>query len=61
VPQYNPTVVYGSWWYPAYPPYYMYPPPGYYFGAAVATGIAWGVAIGVGNAIWGGCNWHGGA
>jgi hypothetical protein len=21
VPTYNPTVVYGSWWYPAYPPY----------------------------------------
>ncbi len=28
VPAYNPTVVYGPWWYPAYPPYY-YHPPGY--------------------------------
>jgi hypothetical protein len=26
VPAYNPTVVYGPWWYPAYPPYYYYPP-----------------------------------
>jgi hypothetical protein len=59
VPAYNPTVVYGPWWYPAYPPYYYYPP-GYVVGAAafsfaagVAVGAAWGYA-------WGGCNWHGG-
>jgi hypothetical protein len=26
VPVYNPTVVYGVWPYPAYPPYYYYPP-----------------------------------
>ena len=26
VPTYNPTVVYGAWAYPAYPPYYYYPP-----------------------------------
>jgi Protein of unknown function (DUF3300) len=57
VPTYNPTVVYGPWWYPSYPPYYWPPPPGYYAGAVLATGIAWGVAIGVGNALWGGCNW----
>ena len=25
VPTYNPTVVYGAWPYPAYPPYYYYP------------------------------------
>ena len=60
VPQYNPTVVYGAWPYPAYPPYYVPYPPGYWFSAAVTTGIAWGVAIGVGNALWGGCNWRGG-
>lgn len=57
VPQYNPTVVYGAWPYPAYPPYYIPPPPGYWFSSAVATGIAWGVGIGVTNALWGGCNW----
>ncbi len=59
VPTYNPTVVYGTWPYPAYPPYYYYPP-GYTAGAAlfsfgvgVAVGAAWGYA-------WGHCNWHGG-
>ena len=57
VPVYNPTVVYGSWWYPSYPPYYYYPP-GYSagavafsFGVGVAVGAAWGYA-------WGGCNWR---
>ena len=59
VPTYNPTVVYGAWAYPSYPPYSYYPP-GYVAGAAlfsfgvgVAAGAAWGYA-------WGGCNWHGG-
>ena len=57
VPTYNPTVVYGAWPYPSYPPYYIPPPPGYWFSSAVATGIAWGVGIGVTNALWGGCHW----
>lgn len=60
VPVYNPTVVYGPWWYPAYPPYYYYPP-GYVattaafsFAAGVAMGAAWGYA-------WGNTNWNGGS
>ena len=56
VPSYNPTVVYGSWPYPAYPPYYYYPPvyaTPYAFGAGIAMGAAWGYA-------WGHSNWHGG-
>jgi len=57
VPAYNPTVVYGAWPYPAYPPYYYPPPPGYWFSRTVAAGIAWGVGIGISNALWGGCNW----
>jgi hypothetical protein len=57
VPAYNPAVVYGPWWYPSYPPYYYPPPPGYWFSRTVATGIAWGVGIGVTNALWGGVNW----
>ncbi len=57
VPAYNPTVVYGPWWYPSYPPYYYPPPPGYWFSRTIATGIAWGVGIGVTNALWGGFNW----
>jgi len=64
VPTYNPTVVYGTWPYPAYPPYYWYPPsmyyPGYYPGAALATGIAFGVGVAATAALWGGCNWGGG-
>ncbi|MFO1412458.1 MAG: DUF3300 domain-containing protein [Burkholderiales bacterium] len=58
VPTYNPTVVFGPWWYPAYPPVYIPPPPGWGFVAgAVSAGIAWGVAAGVSNALWGGMNW----
>jgi len=58
VPSYSPTVVYGTWMYPAYPPYYYYPPPppaypAYHFATGVAIGVAWGYA-------WGNCNWHGG-
>ena len=59
VPTYNPTVVYGAWPYPAYPPYSYYPP-GYVaggallsFGVGLALGAAWGNA-------WGNANWHGG-
>lgn len=57
VPAYNPTVVYGAWAYPAYPPYSYYPPgyvPGaalFSFGVGVAVGAAWGYA-------WGNCNWN---
>ncbi len=60
VPSYNPTVVYGAWPYPAYPPYY-YPPPAYYYpGGALATGFAWGLGIAAGAALIGGANWgHG--
>jgi hypothetical protein len=56
VPTYNPTVVYGAWPYPAYPPYPWYPP-GYAFGAsmlAFGTGVALGAAWGF---AWGGANW----
>ena len=53
VPTYNPTVVYGAWPYPAYPPYYYYPP-GYAAGAAF-VGFTAGVIVG--SALWGGCNW----
>lgn len=53
VPTYNPTVVYGTWAYPAYPPYSMYPPHYVYPpGVAFATGVV------VGAAIWGNTNWN---
>jgi len=58
VPAYNPTVVYGTWAYPAYPPYPYYPP-GY--GMAAATfGFMAGVAIGSSGCCWGSCNWGSG-
>ncbi len=59
VPVYQPTVVYGSWWYPSYPPYYWAPPPYYYPpGGAFVAGVFWGAAIvGVSNGLWGGANW----
>lgn len=55
VPTYNPTVVYGAWPYPAYPPYAYYPS-GYAYtpGAALFT-FAAGAAVGA--ALWGDCNW----
>ncbi len=58
VPTYNPTIVYGVWPYPAYPPYYYYPPvyPGGYF--ATTAAISFGVGFAVGAAMWGGCNWR---
>lgn len=60
VPTFNPAVVYGAWGWPAYPPYYIPPPPGWGFAAGVVTaGIAWGVGIGVTNALWGGMHWGG--
>ncbi len=61
VPVYQPTVVYGTWTYPSYPPYYWPPPPYYYPGAAFVGGMIWGAAIvGISNGLWGGCNWGGG-
>lgn len=58
VPVYNPTVVYGTWSYPTYPPYYYPPPPG----SAFVAGVFWGAAITASAHYWGwgDCNWHGG-
>jgi hypothetical protein len=60
VPSYNPTVVYGGWSAPAYPPTYWPPYPAYYPGAALASGFAWGLGIAAAGAIFGGCNWNSG-
>ena len=57
VPVYNPTIVYGTWWWPA-PPMYIPPPPGWGFGHAIISGIGFGIGIGIANSLWGGCNWH---
>ncbi|HTR10214.1 MAG TPA: DUF3300 domain-containing protein [Paraburkholderia sp.] len=60
VPAYNPTVVYGAWSAPAYPPYYWPPYPAYYPGGALMTGFAWGVGLAAAGAIFSDCNWGGG-
>lgn len=54
VPVYEPAVVYGSWWYPSYPPYY-WPRPGVSF----VNGFFWGAGIAISNSIWGWghCDW----
>jgi hypothetical protein len=56
VPVYNPTIVYGRWWYPAYPPFWYYPP-GYVVTRVVfafpfffVVGPAWPV-------LWGHWDW----
>ena len=60
VPAYNPTVVYGAWPYPAYPPYYYPGVAAWYPGTALLTGLAWGVGFAAAGAMFGGCNWGGG-
>lgn len=61
VPVYNPTIVYGTWWWPHYTPWYYYPPYGRYgyypVGGAVMRGIGFGVGVGITAALWGNCNW----
>ncbi len=60
VPVYQPTVVYGTWGYPSYPPYYWPPPPYYYppTAGAFVAGVFWGAAVvGISNSLWGGVNW----
>lgn len=53
VPIYDPYVVYGPWLWPAYQPFYWYPP-GYVVGAAV---IGFGIGFVVGSALWCHYNW----
>ena len=57
VPAYNPTVVYGAWPYPAYPPYYYPGVAAWYPGTALLTGLAWGVGFAAAGAMFGSCNW----
>ncbi len=55
VPYYNPTVVYGSWPYPDYPPIYFPPPVGY--GYVSGPAISFGIGLGIVGALWGWDNW----
>ncbi len=53
VPVYDPSLVYGPWWWPDYPPYPYYPYGAFIRdrGFGVAVGLAWGYA-------WGHFDWH---
>jgi hypothetical protein len=55
VPYYNPLVVFGTWWYPAYLPYVWFP--SFY----VSTGVVFSVGFTVGPAVigWTAWNWPG--
>ncbi len=55
VPYYDPTVVYGPWWWDDYPPIFWAPWPGYYY----QTGFAWGIGITITTGFFfGDCDWH---
>ncbi|MEO8719131.1 MAG: DUF3300 domain-containing protein [Burkholderiales bacterium] len=55
VPYYDPLVVYGSWWWPAYPPVAWAPWPGY---VAYRPGIWWGTGVGISAGFFfGGVSW----
>lgn len=47
VPYYDPTVVYGPWWWDDYPPVFWNPWPGYYQRPGFATGFFWGSGISI--------------
>jgi uncharacterized membrane protein YgcG len=53
VPVYNPTVVYGAWPYPSYPPVYYPPPPAYGLGNALLRGMAFGAGVAITASLWG--------
>lgn len=57
VPYYDPTVVYGGWPYPMYPPYYFPPPPEMLYGGVVFAGIWFGIGIGIVDSLWGWSHW----
>ncbi len=50
VPVYNPTLVYGVWPWPEYPPFYFWPWPGFVLG--------FGIGIPVVYPLWGWCHWE---
>ncbi|CAN5688914.1 DUF3300 domain-containing protein [soil metagenome] len=57
VPSYDPSWAYGQWPYPAYPPTYYPPPPGYGYDTALARGLLFGAGVAATAAIFGGWNW----
>ena len=60
VPAYNPTIVFGSWAYPSYPPAYYPGVMGWYPGQAVVSGMMFGAGVAMAGAMFGGFNWGNG-
>jgi hypothetical protein len=60
VPVYNPTVVYGVWPYPVYPPVYIPPPFGYVADSAFIGGFAFATGVVVVGSLFGFArpHWH---
>jgi hypothetical protein len=61
VPYYDPLVVYGPWWWPAYRPVAWAPWPGYArpYRAGVSAGFWWGTPVGLSfNFFFGNFDWH---
>jgi hypothetical protein len=62
VPVYDPTIVYGTWPYPDYPPYYFPPPPDFVFGPPFWPGFWWSPDVEIGYYEpfwgWGRCDWR---
>jgi uncharacterized protein DUF3300 len=59
VPYYDPMVVYGPWWWPAYPPVYWRPWPGYYVRPGITVGFLFGVGVPVSaHFFFGAFDWH---
>jgi Protein of unknown function (DUF3300) len=63
VPVYNPEIIYGSWWAPAYPPWFWCPPPiyGYPSCPVYTVGIVFGAPWPIWHNHWGWAHshWHG--
>ena len=57
VPVYDPMIVYGPWWWPAYRPYYYHPRGVVIAGGVIGFGIGVGISLAWGYA-WGGFDWH---
>ncbi len=56
VPYYDPTVVYGPWRWPAWPPFYFPPPTGFVV-AGLNAGIVFGVGYPYNWVVYGGFDW----
>jgi Protein of unknown function (DUF3300) len=63
VPVYNPQIIYGPWWAPAYPPWFWCPPPdyGYPFCPVYTVGFVFGAPWPIWYYHWGWAHphWHG--